>query len=174
MDVGALRELIEVAQGRRPADLVLRGGRVVNVFTGEVEEATVAVHGGRVAGLGGDYRAREVLDLGGRYLAPAFIDGHIHLESSQLWVGEFARVAVPHGTGAVVADPHEIANVLGLDGVAALIAAARDLPLSAAFVVPSCVPASPGATLSTSCTTPPPAPPPPPRATCPSRAWMPD
>ncbi|MDP9373348.1 MAG: amidohydrolase family protein, partial [Chloroflexota bacterium] len=147
MDIGALRELIEVAQGRRPADLVLRGGRVVNVFSGEIERAAVAVHGGRVAGLdadGGRFAdARETIDLEGRYLAPAFIDAHIHLESSQLWVGEFARVAVPHGTGAVVTDPHEIANVLGLDGVRALMEAARGLPLSAYFVVPSCVPASP-------------------------------
>ncbi|MGN6814027.1 MAG: adenine deaminase [Thermomicrobiales bacterium] len=142
-----MRDLVEVAQGQRPADLVLRGGRVVNVFTGEVEEVAVALCGGRIAGLSADAGrygdAREVLDLAGRYLAPAFIDAHIHLESSQLWVNEFARVTVPHGTGAVVADPHEIANVLGLAGVRALIDAARELPLSAFFVVPSCVPASP-------------------------------
>ena len=147
MDPTAIRELIEVAQGRRPADLVLRGGRVVNVFSGEIEPVAVAVHGGRVAGLDADAGrfagAREELDLGGRFLAPAFIDAHIHLESSQLWVSEFARVVVPHGTGAVVADPHEIANVLGLDGVRALMEAARGVPLSAFFVVPSCVPASP-------------------------------
>ena len=134
MDAEAIRALIEVAQGRRPADLVLRGGRVVNVFSGEIEEVAVAVHDGRVAGLSDDpgryAGAREVADLDGRFLAPAFIDAHIHLESTQLWVGEFARAAVPHGTGAVVADPHEI------DG-------ARGLPLSAFFVVPSCVPASP-------------------------------
>ncbi|MGN6561796.1 MAG: adenine deaminase [Thermomicrobiales bacterium] len=142
-----MRDLVEVAQGQRPADLVLRGGRVVNVFTGEVEEVAVALCGGRIAGLSADAGrygdAREVLDLAGRYLAPAFIDAHVHLESSQLWVNEFARVTVPHGTGAVVADPHEIANVLGLAGVRALIDAARELPLSAFFVVPSCVPASP-------------------------------
>lgn len=147
MDAPAMRELIEVAQGRRPADLVLRGGRVVNVFSGEIEEAVVAVAGGRIAGIGGDpgrfANARESIDLEGRFLAPSFIDAHIHLESSQLWVGEFARVTVPHGTGAVVTDPHEIANVLGLAGVDALIAAARDLPLDACFTVPSCVPASP-------------------------------
>ena len=146
MDVPALRELIEAAQGQRPADLVLRGGKVVNVFSGEVEEVAVAVHGGRIAGLSaepGAYAdAREMIDLEGRYLAPSFIDAHIHLESSQLWVGEFARVVVPHGTGAVVTDPHEIANVLGLDGVRALMEATRGLPLTARFVIPSCVPAS--------------------------------
>ena len=146
MDVPALRELIETAQGQRPADLVLRGGKVVNVFSGEIEEVAVAVHGGRIAGLraepGAYADANETIDLDGRYLAPSFIDAHIHLESSQLWVGEFARVVVPHGTGAVVTDPHEIANVLGLDGVRALMEAARDLPLTARFVIPSCVPAS--------------------------------
>lgn len=147
MDATAIRELIEAAQGQRPADLVLRGGRVVNVFGGGVEEVAVAVYGGRVAGLSGEAGAyadaREAIDLDGRYLAPAFVDAHIHLESSQLWVGEFARVAVPHGTGAVVTDPHEIANVLGLAGVRALMDAARDLPLMVRFTVPSCVPASP-------------------------------
>jgi adenine deaminase len=157
----AMRELIEVAQGQRPADLVLRGGRVVNIFTSAIEEVAVAVCGGRIAGLSADAGryagAREVLDLEGRYLAPAFIDAHIHLESSQLWVSEFARVTVPHGTGAVVADPHEIANVLGLAGVRALIDAARELPLCTFFVVPSCVPASPretsGAILDTAAVT---------------------
>jgi adenine deaminase len=147
MDVVAIRELIEAAQGQRLADLVLRGGRVVNVFSGEVEEVSVAIYGGRVAGLSaepGAYAdAREAIDLEGRYLAPSFIDAHIHLESTQLWVSEFARVAVSHGTGAVVTDPHEIANVLGLDGVRALMDAARELPFTARFVVPSCVPASP-------------------------------
>ena len=146
LDSDTLRELIAVAQGQRPADLVLRGGRVINVFSGEIEEVAVAIVAGRIAGLSPDPSrytdARETIDLAGRYLAPSFIDAHIHLESTQLWVGEFARIAVAHGTGAVVADPHEIANVLGLDGVRALIDGARDLPLSAFFVVPSCVPAS--------------------------------
>lgn len=162
MEAAALRELIEAAQGQRPADLVLRSGRVVNVFSGEVEEVAVAVYAGRVVGLSdepGAYAdAREAIDLEGRYLAPSFIDAHIHLESTQLWVSEFARVAVPHGTGAVVTDPHEIANVLGLEGVRALIDAARDLPFTARFTVPSCVPASPretsGATLDAAAITP--------------------
>lgn len=146
LDTDTLRDLIDVAQGQRPADLVLRGGRVVNVFSGEIEEVAVAVVAGRIAGLSPDpgryADARETIDLAGRYLAPSFIDAHIHLESTQLWIGEFARIAVAHGTGGVVADPHEIANVLGLAGVRALIDGARDLPLSAFFVVPSCVPAS--------------------------------
>ena len=155
MDTDTLRQLIAVAQGQAPADLVLRGGRVVNVFSGEIEEVAVAIVGGWIAGLSPDPGrydgAVETVDLDGHFLTPSFIDAHIHLESTQLWVGEFARVAVPRGTGAVVADPHEIANVLGLEGVRALIDGARDLPFSAFFVVPSCVPASPretsGATL---------------------------
>ncbi|HEX5504146.1 MAG TPA: adenine deaminase [Thermomicrobiales bacterium] len=142
-----IRHSVEVAQGRRPADLALVGGRVVNVFSQEVEDTAVLVADGRVvalpADLGGYPAARETLDLGGRFLAPAFIDAHIHLESAQLWVGEFARVTVPRGTGAVVADPHEVANVLGLAGVAALIEGARGLPQRIFFVAPSCVPASP-------------------------------
>jgi adenine deaminase len=85
----------------------------------------------------------SVLDLDGRFLAPAFVDAHIHLESSRLWVGEFARVVVPRGIGTVVTDPHENANVAGLAGAAALVEATRALPPSAFFVIPSCVPASP-------------------------------
>src|SRR4051812_24508677 len=117
LDSDTLRELIAVAQGQRPADLVLHNGKVINVFSREVEEVAVAIVGGRIAGLSPDPSryadARETIDLAGRYLAPSFIDAHIHLESTQLWIGEFARIAVAHGTGAVVADPHEIANVLG-------------------------------------------------------------
>lgn len=162
MDTAALHTLIDVAQGNTPADLVLRGGRVVNSFSGEIEAVAVAVSGGRIAGLSADpgryAGARETLDLDGRFLTPAFIDAHIHLESTQLWVGEFARVAVPRGTGAVVADPHEIANVLGLAGMRALMDGAHGLPFSAFFVVPSCVPASPretsGATLDAAAITP--------------------
>lgn len=140
--VETLREQIEVALGRREADLRLVGGRVVNLFSGEIEAATVTVHAGRVVGVGEDRPARRTIDVDGAYLAPSFIDGHMHLESSQLWLDEFARAIVPRGTGAVVADPHEIANVLGLQGVAALVDAAASLPLNIHFVVPSCVPAS--------------------------------
>lgn len=162
MDTTALHTLIDVAQGNAPADLILRGGRVINSFSGEIEAVAVAISGGRIAGLSADPAhyagARETIDLDGRFLAPSFIDAHIHLESTQLWVGEFARVAVPRGTGAVVADPHEIANVLGLAGMRVLMDGAQGLPLSAFFVVPSCVPASPretsGATLDAAAITP--------------------
>src|SRR5688500_14113515 len=102
---------LRIATGDEPADRLLCGGRVVNVFTGDVERANVAVADGRIVGVG-DYRAAQaVIDLDGAYLAPSFIDGHIHIERSLLWMPEFARAVVPHGTGAVVTDPHEIVNV---------------------------------------------------------------
>ncbi|MDP3880350.1 MAG: adenine deaminase [Dehalococcoidales bacterium] len=134
--------LISVAKGEHPADLLLANARVVNVFTGDVESASVAVYGGRVAGVG-DYRqAGEVLDLEGKYLAPGFIDGHTHLESSMLDVAQYARAVVPRGTSAVVTDLHEIANVCGLAGMRYVMDCARRLPLELFLMAPSCVPAT--------------------------------
>jgi adenine deaminase len=137
-----LKELIEVARGQRPADLCLRGGRIVNVFSGRVETRDLAVHSGFVAGWG-SYAAHENIDLDGAYVCPGFIDGHIHLESTLLSPAQFCAAVLPHGTSAVVADPHEIANVLGLDGIRYFLAATADLPLDVYFNLPSCVPASP-------------------------------
>ncbi|HUZ02504.1 MAG TPA: adenine deaminase [Thermomicrobiaceae bacterium] len=134
---------LAVAQGRRPADLLLRDARVVNVASCEVERTSVALVDGVIAGVGDYVDADEVVDLAGDYLAPSFIDAHVHVESSILWVDEFARAVVPHGTGAVVTDPHEIANVAGLDGMRALVDASANLPMGFYFTVPSCVPASP-------------------------------
>lgn len=134
---------LRVASGDEPADVILRGGRVVNVLTLEIEEAAVAVADGRIIGVGDYASAHEIVDLDGAYLAPSFIDGHIHTESSLLWVSEFARAVVPHGTGAIVTDPHEIVNVAGLAGFNAFADASRDLPLGVFLTVPSCVPASP-------------------------------
>lgn len=138
-----LRALVEVAADRAPADLILKNARLVNVHTGEIEEGNVAIVSGRIAGVGAYMRGAESIDVGGRYLAPGLIDAHIHLESSLLWVTEFARTVIPHGTSVTVSDPHEIANVLGLAGMRALIAGTRDLPMSCYFTMPSCVPASP-------------------------------
>ena len=148
----ALRNLIAVARGEDPADLLLRGGQVVDVFTGEVRTADVAVKDGLVAGVGYGYRAaRETIDVSGRFVAPGFIDGHIHIESSLLPVREFAALALIHGTTAVVADPHEIANVLGVAGVRYMLKATAGVGLDVFLMVPSCVPAtameSAGATL---------------------------
>ncbi|MGB3305960.1 MAG: adenine deaminase [Thermomicrobiales bacterium] len=139
-----------IARGEYGSQLVLRGGRVLNVFTEELIKADVAIDAGYIAGIGAFPEAREEIDVSGKIIAPSFIDAHIHLESSHLWMPEFARTVVPHGTGAVVTDPHEMANVAGLPGIAAMREAARALPLQIAFTVPSCVPASahesPGAT----------------------------
>lgn len=142
-DVAAWRTRLAVAQGHQPADLVLAGGTVVNVFSGELERADVAIVAGRIAGVGSYADARERIDATGKVVAPSFIDAHIHLESSLVWVPEWARAVVPHGTGAVVTDPHEMANVAGLPGIDAMRRAAAGLPVHIRFTVPSCVPASP-------------------------------
>ena len=136
-----LERRLAVARGDEPADLTLRGGRVFSVFTREWLDADVAIVDGAVAGLG-DYDAVHELDVSGRYVIPGFIDAHMHLESSKLMVDEFARLVLPFGTTAVVADPHEIANVLGTDGVHWLLDACQSLPLDVYFMAPSCVPAS--------------------------------
>jgi adenine deaminase len=136
-----LRRLLAVARGDEPADLVLRGARVLSVFTREWLEGDLAIAAGDVAGLG-DYEGAEVVDVTGRYLVPGFIDAHMHLESSKLLVDEFARLVLPLGTTAVVADPHEIANVLGTDGIHWLADLCHDVPLDVFFMASSCVPAS--------------------------------
>lgn len=145
-DTAQRTRLVDVAAGRAPADLILANARIVNVHAGDIEEGNVAICDGRIAGVGPYTRGAETVDLGGRYLAPGLMDAHIHLESSLLWVSEFARAVIPHGTSVTVSDPHEIANVLGLTGMRALIAGTRDLPMSCFFAMPSCVPASPSET----------------------------
>ena len=134
--------LIAVAKGELPADLILADARVVNVFTGEVEPGNVAICGDRIAGVGDYHQARQVLDLGGKYLAPGLINGHTHLESSMLDVAQYARAVVPRGTLAVVTDLHEIANVCGLEGIRYVLKCARRLPLELFLMAPSCVPAT--------------------------------
>lgn len=136
-----LTPLLRAARGLEPADLVFKGGRVFNVFTGEPEETDLAVKGGLIAGLGRYHGAREV-DVSGRFLVPGFIDPHLHIESSMLSPAELAAVIVPRGTTALVADPHEIANVLGLKGIDYLLRASANLPLDIFFMAPSCVPAT--------------------------------
>jgi adenine deaminase len=132
---------IAVARGDEPADLVLAGGRVLSVFTKEWLEVDVAIADGHVVGLG-RYEGRERMDVSGRYLVPGFIDAHMHIESSKLMVDEFARAVLAHGTTAVIADPHEIANVLGTDGIHWLLDCCADLPLDVYVMASSCVPAS--------------------------------
>jgi adenine deaminase len=132
---------IEAARGDRPADLLFRGAKMVNVFTGEVASNSVAVYDGVVVGFD-DRQATEVLELNGAILAPGFIDGHFHLESTLLVPGEFARAVLPHGTTTVVADPHEIANVAGVAGVEFMLEASEDIGLEIFYMAPSCVPAT--------------------------------
>ena len=139
--MSALARRLAVARGDEPADLVIRGGRVFSVFTREWLEGDLAIADGYIAGLG-DYEGKETLDASGRHVVPGFIDAHMHLESSKLLVDEFARLVLPLGTTAVVADPHEIANVLGTDGVHWLADLCQGLPLDVFFMASSCVPAS--------------------------------
>ncbi|HEX2112251.1 MAG TPA: amidohydrolase family protein, partial [Gaiellaceae bacterium] len=136
-----LARRLAVARGDEPADVAVRGGRVFCVFTREWLETDVAVADGYVAGLGA-YEAHHEVDAAGRYVVPGFIDAHMHLESSKLLVDEFARLVLPLGTTAVVVDPHEIANVLGTDGVHWLADLCHDLPLDVFFMASSSVPAS--------------------------------
>ena len=134
--------LLEVARGDTPADLLLRNGQVVNVFTGEVERVEVAIAGGRIAGLGSGYEAVAVLDLEGRFLLPGFIDAHVHVESSLATPPEFAKAVVPRGTTTVISDPHEIANVHGLPGIHFMLKASEGIPLTVFVMASSCVPAT--------------------------------
>lgn len=136
--------LAAVARGDQPADRVLRGAQILNVFTSEVERADVAIAEGRIAGIGEGYEADTVEDLSGLVLLPGFMDAHIHLESTLLSPAAFAELAVPRGTTAVVIDPHEIGNVLGPAGVTGFLDATRDLPLDVFATAPSCVPVLPG------------------------------
>src|SRR5918996_680842 len=137
-----LRRRISVARRSEPADLVLAGGRVLSVFTGELLEVDVAIVDGHVAGLG-RYEGLESVDCSGLILLPGFIDGHMHIESTKLMVDQFARAVLPWGTTTVILDPHEIANVFGLRGVRALLRAAEGIPLEYFVMASSCVPASP-------------------------------
>ncbi len=140
--MSSLSRLISVAKGDSPADLILINVRIINTFNGEVEEGNVAIYQGKIAGVGDYNQAKEVIDLNGRYLAPGLINGHTHLESSMLDVGQYARAVVPHGTSALVTDLHEIANVCGLEGIEYVLDCARRLPFELFLMAPSCVPAT--------------------------------
>lgn len=137
-----LARLISVARGELPADLLLANAEVVNVFTGEIEPGNVAICGEKIAGVGDYQEGKQVLDLGGKYIAPGLINGHIHPESSMLDIGQYARAVVPHGTTTLVTDLHEIANVRGLEGIRYVLNCARRLPFNLLLMAPSCVPAT--------------------------------
>src|SRR5437016_9755695 len=137
-----LQQKLSIARGERPAELLFKNANLVNVLSGEIHKTDVAVDDGRVIGLG-EYEAQDVIDLHGSYLAPSLIDGHFHVESSMLTMPEFASAVVPHGTGAAVIDPHEYANVLGLDGIRYVLESSKNLAVDFFIMLPSCVPATP-------------------------------
>lgn len=137
-----LQRKLAVARGEQAADLVLHNGRIVNVLSGEIHTGDVAIADGMIVGIGDYPGGRERVDVEGAFLVPGFIDGHIHLESTMLTAGEFARSVVPRGTSACVVDPHEYANVVGLAGIEYLLAASEHLPLDIFVMMSSCVPAT--------------------------------
>ncbi|MCB2205728.1 adenine deaminase [bacterium] len=137
-----LKHNLAVARGETPADVVFRNGNIINVLSGEIHQGDVAVAGGIIVGIG-EYEGKEIIDLGGSYLVPGLLDGHIHVESSMLTVAEFCRAVVPRGTAGAVVDPHEFANVVGLDGIDYVLHAADRLPLDLFVMMSSCVPATP-------------------------------
>lgn len=139
-----LKNLIACAAGRRQADLVIKNCRIVNVLSGEITLGEVAIYDGKIVGMGAaEYDGAEVIDAGGKYLAPGFIDGHIHIESSYISPEQLGRIIVPCGTTTIIADPHEIANVCGLRGLKYMLAAAQNTKLNIVYAMPSCVPATP-------------------------------
>jgi len=146
-----LKSFIDAAAGRKKADTVFRNGKIINVFTGEIIENSLAVKDGVILGYGA-YEGEREIDLKGAYVSPGFIDAHVHIESSLTTPEHFASLVVPRGTTTVIADPHEIANVAGLEGIRYMLNASEGLPLECLFMLPSCVPATPfenaGAVLS--------------------------
>jgi len=136
-----LAQIIKIARGDEPTDLLLKNGKVINVFTGEITNTDIAILHSRIVGLG-NYKARVTVDLEGRYVAPGLIDSHVHIESAMVPPPEFARAVVPRGTTTVVTDPHEIANVLGLEGIRYMLEMAKHNPLSVYVNAPSCVPST--------------------------------
>ncbi len=139
MNIPSCTELIDCAAGRIPADLVLKNGRIIHVFTGEIIAGDVAIINGHIAGIG-SYEGKKTVDLAGKYLSPGFIEGHIHIESSMLTPAQFGAAVIPHGTTTVICDPHEIGNVCGKTGIRYMLE--ERSPLNLYAMAPSCVPAT--------------------------------
>lgn len=138
----SLDRIIRVAQGEIPADLILRNCNIIHTYTGDISKADIAICGDTVAGFGDYSEAAEIMDMEGMFVSPGFIDAHVHIESSMSGPAGFAKAVLPRGTTAVVADPHEIANVLGIGGIRYMLEASEDLPLNIFYALPSCVPAT--------------------------------
>lgn len=139
--LAAKQRIIAVAAGREKADLVLKNAKYLNVFSNEFLCGDIAVANGLIAGVG-KYDGKTEIDVSGKLVIPGFIDAHIHLESSMVTPAEFAKAVVAHGTTTVITDPHEITNVMGIDGVEYMIQASQNLPIDVHFMMPSCVPAT--------------------------------
>src|ERR1700738_949895 len=140
-----LRRHVQIARGELPADLVLRNANLVNVCSGEAYPADVAIADERVVSISapaGSYQGREERDLQGRWLTPGLIDGHMHIESTMMVLPEFARIVTPRGVTAVMLDPHEFANVMGIAGIRYVLESGHNLPLTAYVMLSSCIPAS--------------------------------
>lgn len=150
MNKRKLIKRINVASKKVAADLVITNGKIVDVFNQEIMEGDIAIADGVFAGVG-DYEGKKTIDANGKYILPGFIDGHVHIESAMVTPNQFAHVVLPHGVTTVIADPHEIANVSGAEGIDFMIKASEDTPLNVYFGMPSCVPTAPfesnGATL---------------------------
>ena len=141
--IKSLKNKIEIARGDKLGSLLLKNCQLVNVFSGDVERTNIIIDGNVVIGVSEDYKqAMEIIDLNDKYVLPGFIDGHIHLESSMLAPKEFIRLALSHGTTTIIADPHEIANVLGVKGIEYILNSSAGLPINLFVMIPSCVPAT--------------------------------
>lgn len=136
-----IKSNIDLAAGRKKAELVLKNGKIINVFSHEIIEGDIAIDKGKIVGIG-EYEGEEEIDLEGKYISPGLIDGHVHIESSMVSPPQFARTVLPTGTTTIIADPHEIANVCGLEGIRYMIDSSENLPMNIFFMLPSCVPAT--------------------------------
>lgn len=138
-----MNEIINVARGIKKADLVIKNANIINVLSEEIYKADIAITNGMIVGVGENYSGEKEIDVKGAYVSPSFIDGHVHIESSMMLPQEFAKVVLPAGTTTIIADPHEISNVLGLHGISFIHEACKNLPLDVYIMLPSCVPSTP-------------------------------
>ena len=138
-----MQRIIQSARGLEKADLVIKNANIINVLSEEIHKGDIAISDGIVVGIGENYSGEKEIDINGAFVLPAFIDGHVHLESSMMLPCEFAKAVVPCGTTTVIIDPHEISNVLGLHGISYMHEAVKNLPLDVYTMLPSCVPATP-------------------------------
>lgn len=131
-------KLIKIARGLEKADLVIKNANIINVLSEEIHKGDIAISDGVIAGIGDGYEGKKEIDINGAYICPAFIDGHVHIESTMMLPDEFAKAVVPCGTTTVIIDPHEISNVLGLHGISYMHEAVKNLPLNVYTMLPSC------------------------------------